>query len=106
MTKYKCGDDEDCGNGLSICCGQCQNKCKWICWFFEETPDGNFEECPMLIILEEGTEMSKTEHIAILTKYVESKQLKIPDANKLMEELLFIDSQYNCLRPSIKEDNE
>ena len=47
--------------------------------------------------------MSKTERMAILTKYIESKQLKIPDANKLMEELLFLDSQYNCLRPSKNE---
>ena len=48
--------------------------------------------------------MSKTERIAILTKYIESKQLKIPDANKLMEELLFLDSQYNCLRPKVNDE--
>ena len=50
--------------------------------------------------------MSKTERIAILTKYIESKQLKIPDANKLMEEFLFINSQYNCLRPKVNPDEK
>lgn len=43
----------------------------------------------------EKQRMSKTERIAILLKYIETKQLKIPDATKLLEELMLLDSQYN-----------
>lgn len=43
--------------------------------------------------------MSKGDRIAVLLKYVELKQLKRPDSEMLLRELMFLDAQYDCLRP-------